>query len=166
MNRAQPLSVLVIAAALASTPPAAQAAAAAGAAASSRPSAELRAFLQGEMREVATGVQAIVVALASADWKALESSAVKIRDSYLAHQQLPEALREELERSLPEGFHAIDAAFHDRADRLAKAAVARDADLAVVQFYRLTEACIACHSQYAPYRFDGFGAEESHNHRH
>ncbi len=131
-----------------------------------RLSPELRAFLQAEMRDIAGSVQVMTVALATADWKALESAAEKIRDSYIAHQKLPVAQRQELARALPAGFQAIDAAFHDRADKLARAAAAHDGDLGAFHLYRLTESCVSCHSQYVRYRFTGFAADQENEHRH
>ncbi len=127
----------------------------------------LRAFLQGEMRGIATGVQAITVALATAEWDQAAATAVKIRDSYIRHRELSELQRRELE-ALPAGFHALDAAFHERAGRLAAAAAVHDGELAAYQLHRLVEGCIACHSQYVRYRFTGFGApaaaEGGHQH--
>lgn len=119
-------------------------------------SAELRALLQAEMREIAAGVQTITLALATAEWQAAEAAAIRIRDAYLGHEKFPQAQREEMQRVLPAGFRAIDAGFHERADRLARAAAARDGELAAYHLFRLNETCIACHSQYVGYRFTGF----------
>ncbi len=125
----------------------------------------LRAFLQSEMRGIASGVQAITVALATAEWDQVVREAVKIRDSYIRHRELSELQRRELE-ALPAGFHALDAAFHERAGRLAAAAGAHDGELAAYQLHRLVEGCVACHSQYVRYRFTGFGAPAAAEHEH
>lgn len=131
-------------------------------------SAPLRVLLQAEMREIAAGVQTITLALATAEWQAAEAAAIQIRDAYLGHEKFPQAQREEMQRVLPAGFRAIDASFHERADRLARAAAARDGELAAYHLFRLNETCIACHSQYVSYRFTGFPAAQAdkREHRH
>jgi hypothetical protein len=119
-------------------------------------SPELRALLQGEMRGISAAMQAAMVAVATGEWPQAEAAAIGIRDAYLGHKDFPQPQREEMQRVLPAGFRALDAGFHERAGKLARAAAARDGELAAVHLGRLVESCIACHSQYVGYRFAGF----------
>lgn len=116
----------------------------------------LKTLLQQEMREVASGTQAMAVALATADWKALHDTAAKIRASYILEKKLTSAQKHELERELTAGFKQLDAEFHARSLKLQKAAEARDHELAAFHFSRMIESCVACHSNYAKTRFPGF----------
>lgn len=119
-------------------------------------SPQLRTLLQQEMREVASGTQAMAVALATADWKTLHDTAAKIRASYILEKKLTAAQKLELERALPAGFKQLDAEFHARSLKLQQAAEARDHELAAYHFSRMIESCVACHSNYAKTRFPGF----------
>lgn len=126
----------------------------------------LRALLQEEMREVTRGTQALVVAMAGADWHATADIAEKIHGSYILHRKLSPEQRQELGRALPAGFKQLDAEFHGRAKKLAQAAHARDHELAAFHFGRMIEACASCHSEYAQSRFPGFSPGQPSGHAH
>lgn len=125
-----------------------------------RLSPQLRDLLRQEMREVASGTQALAIALASADWKTLHDTSARIRASYILAKKLTPAQRQELERGLPAGFKQLDADFHARAQKLALAAEARDRELAAFHFSRMVESCATCHAAYAKTRFPGFATPE------
>lgn len=126
----------------------------------------LRALLQEEMREITRGTQALVVAMASADWHATADIAEKIHASYILHRKLSPRQRQELGRALPDGFKQLDAEFHGRAKKLANAARARDHELAAFHFGRMIETCSGCHADYARPRFPRFapGGPLGHDH--
>ena len=126
----------------------------------------LRALLQEEMREITRGTQALVVAMASADWRATADIAGKIHASYILHRKLSPGQRQEFGRALPDGFKQRDAEFHSRAQKLANAARARDHELAAFHFGRMIEACSGCHADYARSRFPGFSPGRSIGHDH
>ncbi len=126
----------------------------------------LRALLQEEMREITHGTQALVVAMASADWHATADIAGKIHASYILHRKLSPGQRQELGRALPEGFKQLDAEFHGRAKKLAEAARARDHELAAFHFGRMIETCAGCHGTYARSRFPHFSPGRSLGHDH
>jgi cytochrome c556 len=63
---------------------------------------------------------------------------------------------DKLEKALPAGFKALDAEFHERAERLAAAAATHDPELVAYQYSRLLENCTRCHAAYARHRFPGF----------
>jgi len=108
------------------------------------------------MREVVWGMQKILVALASADWKTVRDSSDRIRAIYVMEKKLTPEQEKELEQILPQRFKQLDADFHRRAARLEAAASEHDAKRATFQYGRLVEACVTCHAAYARSRFPGF----------
>jgi cytochrome c556 len=129
-------------------------------------SPEVTELLRAEMREVAKGMQTLTLSLATADWKSIQETSAKIKASYIMEKKLTSAQTEELEKALPEQFKQLDAAFHQRAEKLGAAAAAHDAELAVFHYSRLIEGCTQCHSVYATKRLPGFGSPAAANHHH
>lgn len=127
-------------------------------------SPELRAAFIAEMQNLDSALQRAVSAVVRADWAAAERSAHEIRGSFILEQRLTPDQLTELHRVLPEPFVALDRAFHEQADRLAAAAKSKDAELAAFSTYKLTEACISCHAQYARHRFPGLSEHPSVHH--
>lgn len=123
-------------------------------------------LLRAEMRELQGAVQAVGEALPAGDWTRIASTGEKMHGSYILTQQLTAAQREEL-AGLPERFRRLDEEFHARAEKLAHAASARDAELTAYYFSGLLEDCAVCHAAYAGQRFPGFAggkAEVHHQH--
>ncbi len=129
-------------------------------------SRDVAALLQAEMREIAGASQALVLAIASGDWEAIEHISERIRASYVMERELSAPQREELEAGLPDHFKTLDGEFHLRAEKLGSAAAARDAELVVFQFSRLLESCTVCHGRYAGDRFPGFSSPRREHHGH
>lgn len=130
-------------------------------------SPELLELLREEMQGISGGVQALVPAIATGDWKTIAEISARIRASYIMEQKLTAAQKEELEAALPEVFKLMDANFHREAGNLGRVAEARDAELTVFYFFRMVESCVACHSAYATTRFPNLaagGADELHQH--
>lgn len=125
---------------------------------------DLLNLLRAEMREIAGGIQGIAGALATGDWKTIETTSAKIRASYIMEKQLTPAQAQALERALPEPFKQLDAEFHQRAEKLGQAAAAHDAELATFHYSRLVESCVRCHATYAPKRFPGFQQTPTRSH--
>jgi hypothetical protein len=119
-------------------------------------SPELRAAFIAEMQHLDAGLQRAVSAIARADWPTVERTAREITGSFILEQRLRPEQLEELHRVLPEPFIALDRRFHAEAERLGAAARTADAELAAFYAYKLTEACVSCHAQYAPQRFPAF----------
>ncbi|MCG3200366.1 MAG: hypothetical protein NFCOHLIN_00218 [Gammaproteobacteria bacterium] len=116
-------------------------------------SPELRELLREEMRGISKGMEALVTAIATGDWKMVTDTSARIRASYIMEQRLTAAQKDELETELPEVFKLMDANFHREAGNLGHAAEVRDAELTSFYFYRMVESCVACHSAYATTRF-------------
>jgi len=128
-------------------------------------SPELRAAFIAEMQHLDHGLQAAVSALARADWPQLEKIAGEIRGSFILEQKLTPEQLAELHRVLPEPFLALDRQFHAQAEQLAFAARARNGELAAFRAYKLTDACVSCHSKYARHRFQAVTpAPDAHHH--
>lgn len=128
-------------------------------------SAELLELLRAEMREVASGMQAIPVLLATAEWHQIHLTAGKIKNSYILKQSLTESQLAELKQILPEPFKEMDGEFHQRAGKLADAAKAKNTEAVAFQYSRMLENCVSCHSMYAQERFPGFSSQPSaHQH--
>lgn len=119
-------------------------------------SPELIEILRAEMRELLTGVQSLPAAIAIANWQSVANTSSQIRASYILDKELTAAQRKELNIALPEHFKRLDADFHLEAKKLELAAEAHDAQLSTFHFYRLLEACTACHAMYASSKFPGF----------
>lgn len=123
-------------------------------------------LLRAEMREISGGVQEMALFIATADWKSIQETSVKIRASYIMEKKLTPAQTTELKRALPEQFKKLDADFHNRADKVGTAAAAHDAELVVFQYSRLLESCVACHSEFAKSRFPEFSSASHQVHPH
>ena len=128
-------------------------------------SPEVRTAFIAEMQNLDSCLQRAVSAVARADWAGAERAAQEIKGSFILEQRLrPEQLAE-LHKVLPAAFLALDRRFHEQAERLAAAARNADAELAVFSTYKLTEACVSCHAQYAHHRFPGLAAPNAvHDH--
>jgi hypothetical protein len=119
-------------------------------------SPKLRGALIAEMAGVKQGVAEITGFLATGEWGATAQRAERLRDSYIMKQKLTRTELEELERALPANFVEMDEAFHRHSDGLARAAKARNYELAVFYFSKMMEGCGNCHAHYATHVFQGF----------
>jgi hypothetical protein len=128
-------------------------------------SPDLRQLFQAEMRELLLGTQRIAGALPVANWDSIADSAMAMRNSYVLEKKLTPTQRHDIEK-LPERFKVFDEAFHRRAEKLAHAAEAKDAEAVSFHFSRLLDTCVACHSTYAKSKFPNFRSEGGAEHRH
>lgn len=127
---------------------------------------KLRAALLAEMAGLKAGVAELSVSLASGDWEKTAERAARIRDSYIMKQKLSRAELEQLDRSLPADFVAMDQRFHQHAEGLAQAAHRQDHELAVFYFAKMLEGCGSCHARYAAHTFPGYRRQEPAPHAH
>jgi len=127
---------------------------------------KLRTALVAEMAGIKAGVAELSVSLASGEWDKTAERATRIRDSYIMKQKLSRAELEQLERSLPADFLAMDGRFHQHAEGLAHAAHMQDHELAVFYFSKMLEGCGSCHARYATHTFPGFRRAEPATHTH
>src|SRR5215471_12501792 len=111
--------------------------------------------LHAAMVALLRGPLKIAGSLPIADWYGIASSATAMRASYVFEQKLTATQRRELDK-LPEQFKSLDEAFHLRAEKLEQAAQVKDAKAVSVEFTRLLDMCVACHSTFAKQRFPNF----------
>ena len=113
----------------------------------------LTQLLQQEMQAIQQGMQSLIPTIVSGNWEAVAQTGEKIQHSYIMKQQLTGEQRQELQRSLPQGFRELDRSFHHSAGMLAHAARMKNADVVNFYFYKLTDTCVACHARFAVNRF-------------
>ncbi len=126
-------------------------------------SVELQKLFQQEMLALLTGTQTIAASLPVGNWGAIAETSATIRHSYVLEKKLTRAQKDELSR-LPSEFKSLDETFHLRAEKLERAAVARDAEAVAFQFSRLLESCTECHTKYARAKFPAFGTTYRDDH--
>lgn len=121
---------------------------------------DLKALLNQEMNEIENGMMQIIPAIAAGDWETITDIAIRIKDSFILKQKLTEKQIEELHRSLPTEFVAMDQDYHATAEKLAHSAHRQEAELVNFYFYKLHSQCIKCHAEYATERFPGLRKNE------
>ena len=126
----------------------------------------LTQLLQQEMQAIQQGMQSLIPAIVSGNWEVVAQTGEKIQHSYIMKQQLTGEQRQELQRSLPQGFRELDRSFHHSAGMLAHAARMKNADVVNFYFYKLTDTCVACHTRFAVNRFPELSSADSHGEDH
>ena len=117
---------------------------------------DLRMLLNQEMIEIESGMTKILTAISSGNWEMITNIAKKIKKSFILKQKITLQQKEELHRTLPNEFIAMDRSFHSTAGKLAHAALDHDGELVNFYYYKLHEKCTKCHSKYATKRFPNF----------
>ncbi len=110
-------------------------------------------LLNQEMRGIEGGMQSILPAISAGDWEEIATISQKIKASFILKQKLTKEQRQELHRTLPADFVAMDQYFHLTAGKLAKAAHQQDSELVSFYYYKLHNQCAKCHTKYAAERF-------------
>lgn len=126
----------------------------------------LRDLLSQEMLAIQNGMQSIIPAYVSGNWKAIESTAEKIKNSYLLKQNLSNAQRHELHTLLPHGFIKKDQQFHYQAGMLQHAAKHKKPELVNFYFSRMAESCVSCHTAFATHKFPNLAVTKKKQHQH
>ena len=114
---------------------------------------EIHRLLQQEMQAIQTGMMSLVPAIASGDWNQVAEIGRHIEGSYLLKQKLTTAQLHALHKSLPAEFIKRDQAFHHSAGMLAHAAEMENAEIVSFYLYKLTLACVDCHTEFAAEKF-------------
>lgn len=113
-------------------------------------------LLVREMRELQEGMKEIVPALVAGEWQKIAYIGRQMEDSYIMKESLTKAQMHELHESLPERFQTFDHGFHNSAGLLAQAADNQNYEQVSYYYYKMTEACVQCHSLYATHKFPEF----------
>lgn len=125
----------------------------------------LRDLLSQEMLAIQNGMQSIIPAYVSGNWKAIESTAEKIKNSYLLKQKLTTTQRHELHTLLPHDFIKKDQQFHYQAGMLQHAAKHQKPELVNFYFSKMTESCVSCHTAFATHRFPDLAVNKKQQHQ-
>lgn len=118
-------------------------------------SSAVKQLLVQEMQAVQKGMMNLVPAIASGDWEEISVIGKQIHDSYIIKQNLTDTQTRELQHAVPPAFLRLDQSFHKYAGMLAHAAEMKNAEVVNFYFYKLNDACVQCHSQFASKRFPG-----------
>lgn len=129
-------------------------------------SPELRDLLSQEMQALQDGMMSIIPAYISGNWREIESTAGKMKNSYILKQSLTEAQVKELHSLLPHAFVVQDQRFHYLAGMLEHAAKNNKAELINFYFSEMNEACVSCHTNYAKHKFPALSEKKDGEHTH
>lgn len=127
---------------------------------------ELRDLLSEEMRALQGGMMSIIPAYISGNWVEIETTAGKIKNSYILKQKLTENQIKELHSVLPPEFIKQDQYFHYLAGMLEHAAKSKKPELINFYFSEMNESCVSCHSAFATHKFPALAAKKKDDHAH
>ena len=129
-------------------------------------SADLRSLLSQEMQAIQYGMMSIIPAYASGNWSEIETTAGKIKSSYILTQHLSKAQVEELHSLLPAEFIEKDENFHYLAGMLEHAAKHKKPELVNFYFSEMNRSCVSCHSAFATHKFPALSVKPKNEHAH
>ena len=127
---------------------------------------DLRSLLSQEMQALQSGMMSIIPAYISGNWNEIETTARKIKNSYILKQGLTESQAKELHSVLPEEFIEKDKRFHYLAGMLEHAAKNKKPELMNFYFSEMNESCVSCHTVFATHKFPALIPEENAEHTH
>ncbi|MBA6292773.1 cytochrome c [Colwellia sp. MB3u-70] len=129
-------------------------------------SPDLRNLLSEEMKALQDGMMSIIPAYISGNWSEIETTAKKIKNSYILKQSLTESQVKELHSVLPSEFIAKDQRFHYLAGMLEHAAQSKKPELINFYFSEMNESCASCHAVFATHKFPDLKPTEKDGHEH
>ena len=129
-------------------------------------SPDLRGLLSQEMKALQVGMMSIIPAYNSGNWEDIESTANKMKGSYILKQSLTEEQVKELHLVLPHEFIEKDQRFHYLAGMLEHAAKNKKPELVNFYFSEMNESCLSCHSKFATHKFPALESKKEGEHTH
>ncbi len=114
---------------------------------------DLRNLLSQEMQALQNGMMSMIPAYISGNWNEIETTAGKIKSSYILKQSLTKSQVKELHSVLPHEFIEKDQRFHYLAGMLEYAAKNRKSELINFYFAEMNESCVSCHVVFATHTF-------------
>jgi hypothetical protein len=127
---------------------------------------DLRELLSQEMKALQGGMMSIIPAYISGNWGEIETTARKIKSSYILKQNLTEDQLKELQSLLPPEFIEKDQNFHYLAGMLEHAAKNKKPELINFYFSEMNESCVSCHAAFATHRFPALMPKATGDHAH
>lgn len=129
-------------------------------------SPDLRNLLSKEMKALQEGMMSIIPAYISGSWSEIETTAGKIKSSYILKQSLTESQRKELHSTLPAEFIEKDQRFHYLAGMLEHAAQSKKPELINFYFSEMNKSCVSCHTVFATHKFPALKPAKKEVHSH
>ncbi len=130
-------------------------------------SPEIQNLLSREMIALEGGMMDIIPNMVSGNYAEIEKIAIKIKESFILKKKLTQKQRHELHEKLPSSFIEMDASFHRDAGMLAHVSKNKNSDLVNFYFFKMTNACVSCHSKFATHKFPLFKNKAiDNNHKH
>ena len=118
------------------------------------------------MQALQSGMMSIIPAYISGNWGEIETTAAKIKSSYILKQSLTESQANELRTVLPNEFIEKDQRFHYLAGMLEHAAKNKKPELINFYFSEMNESCVSCHAVFATHKFPALTPKEKGEHAH
>ena len=129
-------------------------------------SPDLRNLLSKEMLALQDGMMSIIPAYISGNWSEIETTAEKMKSSYILKQSLTESQAKELHSVLSPEFIEKDQRFHYLAGMLEHAAQSKKAELINFYFSEMNESCANCHAAFATHKFPALNPAKKVRHAH
>jgi len=122
-------------------------------------SSDLRDLLSREMQALQNGMMSIIPAYISGNWREIETTAGKMKSSYILKQSLTESQVKELHSILPHSFVEKDQRFHYLAGMLEHVTKNKKAELINFYFSEMNESCVSCHTIFATHKFPALSSK-------
>jgi len=127
---------------------------------------DLRSLLAKEMQALQSGMMSIIPAYISGNWGEIETTAEKMKSSYILKKSLTESQVKELHSVLPHEFIKQDQRFHYLAGMLEHAAKNKKPELINFYFSEMNESCVSCHAVFATHKFPDLIPTKNGEHTH
>jgi len=127
---------------------------------------DLRSLLTTEMQALQSGMMSIIPAYISGNWGEIETTAEKMKSSYILKKSLTESQVKELHSVLPHEFIKQDQRFHYLAGMLEHAAKNKKPELINFYFSEMNESCVSCHAVFATHKFPALIPTKNGEHTH
>ena len=122
-------------------------------------SSDLRDLLSREMQALQNGMMSIIPAYISGNWGEIETTAGKMKSSYILKQNLTESQVKELHSILPYAFVEKDQRFNYLAGMLEHVTKNKKAELINFYFSEMNESCVSCHTIFATHKFPALSSK-------
>lgn len=127
---------------------------------------DLRNLLSREMQALQSGMMSIIPAYISGNWGEIETTAGKMKSSYILKQSLTKKQVKELHSVLPDEFIKKDQRFHYLAGMLEHAAKSEKPELVNFYFSEMNQSCVGCHAVFATHKFPALAPKKNGEHSH
>ena len=122
-------------------------------------SGEIRTLLSQEMQFIKSGMDDMLYAILSNDYKRLGETAKKIQHSYILKQEIKPEQKQEIKQKLSTKFMEFDHEFHETAQDLATFAEFEDRENVMQSYSSMIKQYVRCHENFATHRFTNFESE-------